>query len=151
MPKVTSRDRPLSVTITFWGVIAFGVWNLGRGLAIWQQRALPQSLEVQPDPFFRLVLAVVWAVCFGGLAVALWQQRPFTRLLIPILFIVYALAELAQFVWLMPSPLNRQAWQLPASIFSTAVLFSSWALNCKAAQTYFHKGETRDENVTRNP
>lgn len=145
MPKVTPRDRPFSVTITLWGVIAFGVWNLGRGVAIWQSRALPQALDVQPDPLFRLVQAVVWAVGFGGLAAALWRQRPFTRRLIPILFIVYALVELAHFVWLMPSPLNRQAWQLPASIYSTAVLFSSWALNNKAAQTYFHKGEARDE------
>ncbi len=149
MQKIGQRARPRSVTITFWGVIVFGVWNLGRGLAIWQQRTMPQVLEIQPDPRIRLVLAAVWVVCFGGLAAALWQKRPFTRLLIPTLFIMYALVELAQYVWVMPSPLNRQAWQLPTSIYGTAVLFSAWALNRKAALIYFHKGEARDENGER--
>ncbi len=144
MHKTVKTARPRSVTITLWGVIAFGVWNLGRGLAIWQERAMPQALEVQPDPRLRLVLAAVWAVCFGGMAAALWWKRPFTRWLIPILFISYALVELAQFAWFMPSPLNQQAWQLPASIYGTAVLFSTWALNRKAAQIYFYKGEARD-------
>lgn len=145
MQKLDARPRPRSVTIALWGVIAFGVWHLARALAIWQQRVLPPDLAIQPDPQTRLLLAAVWTICFGGLAVALWQKRPFTRYLIPILYTLVALVELAQFVWYVPSPLNPQAWQLPTGIYSTAVLFSLWALNSKAAQTYFYKGEARDE------
>ena len=137
MPK-PAVPRPRSVTITLFWVFLFGVWNLGRSVAIWQQ-AFSLDLGTWPDPRLRLLLAAVWAFCFAGVGLLLWQKRPFTRHLIPLLFLLYILVEFSLFACCVQSPLTRQTWPLPALLDISALLFSAWALNRKAAQTYFTK------------
>ena len=137
MPK-PAIPRPLSVTITLWSVFLFGVWNLGRSAAIWQQ-ALPLDLGARPDPRLRLMLAAVWAFCFMAAGLFLWWKWPFTRRLIPLLFLLYTLVEFSLFACCVQPPLTRQTWLLPALLDIGGLLFSAWALNRKTVQIYFTK------------
>lgn len=134
-------SRPRSVTITLWGVIAFGVWNLARALAIWQEQIAALNLEISPDPRWRALLALAWALLFLGMAGALWRKRPFSRRFIPALFVLFTLAELAILQFWRVTPLNPQAWQLPLVIYGLAVLASFWSLNRNPAKIYLEKGE----------
>ncbi len=136
MHTASHISPPRSVTVTLWGVIAFGVWNLARSLAIWQEPVV--GLEVEPDPRWRMAWAAAWGMLFMGMGVMLWQKRPLTRRLVPFVLALYGLLEIALILLLRPQPeLHPQAWQLPALVYATAVCFATWALNCKATQTYF--------------
>lgn len=137
MRAASHISPPRSVTVTLWGVIAFGVWNLARSLAIWQEPVV--GLEVEPDPRWRMAWATAWGILFMGMGVALWRKRPLTRYLLPLFLALYSLLEIACLLLLRAQPeLHPQAWQLPVLIYATAVLFSAWALNRKAALVYFH-------------
>ncbi len=136
MHTASHISPPRSVTVTLWGVIAFGVWNLARSLAIWQEPLA--GLAVTPDPRWRMVWAGAWGILFVGMSVALWRKRPFTRYLLPLVLALYGLLEIAFLLLLRAQPeLHPQAWQLPTLVYATAVLFSAWALNRKAALAYF--------------
>ena len=117
-------NRPRSVTITFWGVIFFGVWNLGRAIAIGQELNLQQTLNIQPDPRLRLAAAGLFAVLFLGLAGNLWWKRPFTIKAIPITIAGYTVYETA-------------VWLLISLFLIGSILFTRWSLQ-RAIQTYFH-------------
>lgn len=130
--------RPRTVTFTVGGVFLLGMWNAGRAVALAQQSQLLRALDAQPDPRARLVVAVVWAFVLWGLAVALSQQRPFTRRAIPILLTIYAGYELLLWhIFSKMTPGQQQQWLLTAFFFLCAILFVSWALNRPAANRYF--------------
>ncbi len=137
MNPAPSTKRPRSVTLTLWGVFLLGVWNLGRALALGQQRSLLQELASRPDPTFRLILALVWGVVFIGLAEALRRKRPFTRRLIPLAIAGYALYEISLILVFAVDALARQTLGLEALLAAGAVGLSYWALNRTAVADYF--------------
>lgn len=131
-----TQTRPPSVTITLWGVILFGVWNLGRAVALNQQMTLAQSLSIQPDPRLRLLGAVLWAASFWGAAVQLWRKRPSTRYLIPLLFLLYAIYNLGLGTCCAQSPIIIPSWSLVVTFYLSATFLSAWALNTTARDSH---------------
>ncbi|MFQ5436241.1 MAG: hypothetical protein ACE5FD_15350 [Anaerolineae bacterium] len=132
------QKRPFPVTLTRWGVFLFGVWNLGRLAALSRDRQLFQALGVQPDPRWRLGLALVWAILFLGLWLALRRRRPFTRTAVPLTFLLYAVIELAFLTLFAQSAPARQSWVVNTLFYIIVILFSRWALNRTAAKPYFN-------------
>lgn len=132
--------RPRTVTFTIGGVFLLGMWNAGRAIALAQQSQLLRTLDAQPDPRVRLVVAMVWAIVLWGLAVALRQKRPFTRRAIPIFLTIYAGYELLLWrIFAEITPGQQQQWLLMALCFLCAILVVWWALNRPAANGYFKK------------
>ncbi|VAW30627.1 hypothetical protein MNBD_CHLOROFLEXI01-2062 [hydrothermal vent metagenome] len=137
MSLLSPPNRPHSVTLTFWSVIFFGTFNLGRAIAIGQQLNLQQTLNIQPDPRFRLAAAGLFGVLFLGLAGKLWWKRPFTIKAIPIAIACYAVYETAVWGLFTQPPRNGSLWLLISLIFISNILFTRWALR-RNAKTYFH-------------
>ena len=121
------------------GVFLFGVWNFGRAAALNQQMALLQELSIQPDPRFLLTMALVWGFLFMGLFITLWQKRPFTRKLIPLLLTAYALYDLGLTGLFAQTDPSRQAIWLKLGFYLAVILISLWALNRTAVHSYFNK------------
>ena len=132
-----TKVRPRSVTFTLWGVFLLGVWNFGRALALGQQMDLLLELTIQPDPRFRLTMALIWGFVFSGLWWMVWRKRPFTRKLLPLILILYAAYELSLTILFAQTPLARQAIWLNLSFYLFLILFSAWALNRTAANNYY--------------
>ncbi len=137
MSLLSAPNRPRSVTLTFWSVIFFGTFNLGRAIAIGQQLNLQQTLNIQPDPRLRLAAAGLFALLFFGLAGGLWWKRPFTIKAIPIAIACYAVYETAVWGLFTQPPRNGSLWLLISLIFISNILFTRWAL-WRNAKTYFH-------------
>lgn len=130
-------NRPRSVTITFWGVIFFGVWNLGRAVALGLELNLQQTLNIQPDPRLRLAAAGLFAILFLGLAGNLWWKRPFTIKAIPLTIVCYTVYETAVWLLFTQPPRNWSLWLLTSLFLIGSILFTRWSLQ-RAIQTYFH-------------
>jgi hypothetical protein len=139
MSVLSAPNRPRSVTLTFWSVIFFGTWNLGRAIAIGQQLNLQQILNIQPDSRLRLGAAVLFGLLFFGLAGKLWWKRPFAIKAIPITITCYTLYE--TIVWLLfaQPPRNWSLWLLTSLILISSIIFTWWALR-RNAKAYFHYG-----------
>ncbi len=128
MDPSSPTGRPRSVTLTLWGVFLLGIWNVGRALALLQQRELLQELAARPDPMVRLLLALAWGCAFFVLAEGLRRKRPLTRPLIPLAIALYALYEISLLVFIAPV---RPPWTILAFDSLLALLgvsFSWWAL-----------------------
>ena len=132
-----TKVRPRSVTFTLWGVFLLGVWNFGRALALSQQMDLFLELAIQPDPRFRLTMALIWGFVFSGLGWIVWRKRPFIRKLLPLILILYAVYELSLTILFAQTPLARQAIWLNLSFYLFLILFTAWALNRTAANNYY--------------
>ncbi|MCP4415525.1 MAG: hypothetical protein GY805_02815 [Chloroflexi bacterium] len=130
-------NRPRSVTITFWGVTFFGMWNHGRAIGIGQQLNLQQTVTLEPDPRLRLGAAVLFGVLFLGLAGKLWWKRPFAIKAIPITITCYTIYETAVWLLFVQPPRNWSLWLLTSLILIGSILFTWWALR-RSAKTYFH-------------
>jgi hypothetical protein len=133
----STKGRPRSVTFTLWGVFLLGVWNFGRALALSQQMDLLLEIAVQPDPRFRLIVALIWGFVFIGFWWFVRQKRPFTRKLLPLILILYAVYELSLTILFAQTPLAKQAISLNLSFYLGLILFITWALNRTAANNYF--------------
>ena len=133
----TKEKRPRPVTITLLGVIFLGAWSAAQAFAMAQQVALLLALNIRPDPRLLLVIAAGWMVLFWGLAIALWRRWPFTRWLIPLLLLLYALYELVLQGLFVRIPISGQSWLLRILLYSVAVLFAIWSLNRSKARSYF--------------
>ena len=129
--------HPRSVTLALWGVFLLGMWNFGRALALSQQMALLRALSIQPDPRFRLIIALIWGFVFVGLYWFLRQKRPFTRKLLPLSLMLYAIYELSLTILFAQTPLAKQAIWLNLSFYLSLILFITWALNRTAANNYY--------------
>lgn len=132
-----SAGRPRSVTLTLWGVYLLGIWNVGRALALFQQRELLQDLVARPDPMFRLLMALAWGCAFFVLAEGLRKKRPFTRHLIPLSIALYALYEISLLAFIAPV---HPPWTILAFDSLLALLgvgIATWALNRTAVAPYF--------------
>jgi hypothetical protein len=136
MPVLSAPNRPRSVTLTFWSVIFFGTFNLGRAIAIGQQLNLQQMVNIQPDPRLRLAAAGLFGVIFFGLAGKLWWKRPFTIKAIPFAIACYTVYETAVWLLFTQPPRNGPLWLLISLFLICNILFTRWALQ-RATQTYF--------------
>ena len=95
------------------------------------------ALTVQPDPRFRLTMALIWGFVFMGLGWMLRRKRPFTRKLLPLVLILYAGYELSLTILFAQTSLAQQAIWLNLSFYLLLILFITWALNRTAANNYF--------------
>jgi hypothetical protein len=129
--------RPRFVTLALLGVFLLGVWNFGRALALSQQMDLLLEIGVQPDPRFRLITALIWGFVFIGLWWLVRQKRPFTRKLLPLILILYAVYELGLTIFFAQTTLAQQTIWLNLSFYLLLILFLMWALNRTAANEYF--------------
>jgi hypothetical protein len=128
MDPSSPTGRPRSVTLTLWGVFLLGIWNVGRALALFQQRELLQELAARPDPMVRLLVALMWGCAFFVLAEGLRRKRPFSRPLIPLAIALYALYEISLLAFIAPV---RPPWPVLAFDSLLALLgvsFAWWAL-----------------------
>lgn len=139
---VTTTVRPRSVTLALWGVFLLGVWNFGRVLALGQQMELLVTLNIQPDPRFRLIMALVWGFVFIGLWWLIRKKRPLSRKLLPLVLILYAVYELGLTLLFAQTTLAQQAIWLNLSFYLFLLLFFTWALNRTAVNDYFNSDIT---------
>ena len=116
---------------------------MGRVVAIVQQSNVLIELNNKIDPRIRLLIALVWALWFGGMMVALRQQRPFTRRTIPITLLLYAVSELSLTISFAQNQPAQSSWLLDGLFYLVLIVFSYWALNRTAVTPYFEK-ESRD-------
>ena len=119
------------------GVMFLGALGAAKAFAIAQQVSLLLSLSLRPDPRLLLVIAAGWMVLFWGSAIALWHRRSFTRWLIPLLLIIYALYELVLQGLFVHIPISGQDWLLRILFYIVAILFALWSLNRSKARAYF--------------
>jgi hypothetical protein len=132
----TRKNRPRTVTITLLGVILLGVWNAARAFALAREAGFLLLLGIRPDPRLLLVIAAAWALLFSGLALAILLKYAFTRWLVPLSILVYALYELLLQAMFVRTPVNEQSWLLRLLLSVAAVIFTLWALNQRSAISY---------------
>lgn len=132
--------RPRSVTITLLGGLLLGGWNVGRAIVLGRQSRLLLTFDIDPDPRLRLIIAVIWALLFWGVAFALWRRRPFTRWAVPLLIFLYTVYEVGLIAFFAQSPLAQLRWPVTAVAYLVVILFTYWALNRSAVITYFDIG-----------
>lgn len=131
--------RPRSVTITLWGVFLLGAWNAARAVTLARKSDLLLELDLVPDPRIRMAAALIWAVLFIVLAVMLRQKRKFVRRATPLSLILYTLMELALLFFFVQAPAAKRSWLPNALFYAGAVLFTYWALNRSASDSYFEE------------
>jgi hypothetical protein len=137
MVRHPPSTRPRSVTYTAYGVFTLGVINGWRAAALWQQQTIVQKYDPTLDPTIRLVVSLVIAVMSVWLAAALWRQKPFTRRTIPVFLLVCILYRILLLAVWVQSPVARQGWVGEVVLYAAAILFTVWALNRRASQSYF--------------
>ena len=86
--------RPFFVTLIMWGVYLLGSWNALRVTSLLHQNNLLKEQAISPNLTLQIVMALVWAVVFVGLAGAIWGKRQFTRYLTPLALFLYGTTEL---------------------------------------------------------
>jgi len=118
---------------------------MGRVVAIIQQSKVLIELNNKIDPRIRLLIALVWALWFGGMMVALRQRRPFTRRAIPISLLLYAVSEVSLTIIFAGSQPAQSSWLLNGLFYLVMVVFSYWALNRTAVTSYFERREAKGE------
>lgn len=129
--------RPFSVTLIKWGVLLLGCWNALRAAALLHQNNLLQEQAVSPNLTVQMVMAVVWAIVFIGLAAAIWRKRPFTRYTTPFVLLLYGTTELA-ILNLYAHPLTQwQNWPSNILFYSIITLFTAWGLNRSRSHHYY--------------
>jgi hypothetical protein len=119
--------------------LLLGGWNAARVVALVQQIGLLLALDAGPDPRLPLAGAVLWALLLWLAAVALWQKRPFSRYVIPILLVLFALYEFSLTALYATAPVDGVVWLRRLLTLAAPVLFTVWALNRTAVTHYFHK------------
>jgi hypothetical protein len=137
MPPSPTSTRPQRVTILLWAVFLYGVWNVGRAVALGRQLSVLAGWGAQPDPRLRLAFALIWIILFWAAAVALWRRRPFTRRAIPLLLLIVTVYELSLNGVFAQSPLARHNLALNAGFYAATILYSVWALGSAATIPYW--------------
>lgn len=137
MSAYLPAKRPLSVTLTLWGVILFGLWNSGRALSLYLQLDVLLNLDIHMDPRIRLGMASVWALLFFWLVWALHAKKTFSRIAIPTALGIFALSDFILHLF-VPTAVAR-AWWLNGLFFAIITLLFYWALNNSRAKIWFAK------------
>ncbi len=79
------------------------------------------------SPQIRLGLALIWAVTWLALFIALWQRRPFVRRTIPAAVFLYTMVQL-WLTWVSTPAVVRAGWPLTAGLGMAATAYCAWAL-----------------------
>ncbi len=98
-------------------------------IALYQQSSYLLSLDIKPDPRLRLIIALIWALLFGGLTIALWLKRPYIRWAIPLALSCYAVYEIMLRAFFVQVPSSRLSWLGQITFYLLIILFAYWALN----------------------
>lgn len=140
--SILPGERPKSVTLVAWGVFLLGMVNGWRAIVLFRQRGLLYDLGVTLDPAYIAAAALVWAVLFVAVAIAIARHRPSGRWLTPAILALYTLYgvvlstigdERATLETLLSSK-----YQLLILLLSIVIIvFVIWALNRKLARDYF--------------
>ncbi|HSM57989.1 MAG TPA: hypothetical protein VK879_17675 [Candidatus Sulfomarinibacteraceae bacterium] len=133
--------RPFFVTITAVGVFLLGTWNGWRTIELAQQSTFLLQLGVRPNPYARLVMALIWSILFLTLAVALWQRRTVARRLLPFSLLLYAIYHLILLALFVQAPAARQGWQATVLLAVAAILWTTWVAYRPAYRTYWRDQE----------
>jgi len=133
MNSMSPPPRPFTARIVQWGILLLALWNLARGVVLWQQSDWLAGLHLSPDPRWRMALAFLWAATFLLLAIALWRRRDWARRFTPFLLAAYGVYELGLILVYAPSPPAT----LPALAYAAFVGFAAWALRRPATRTCF--------------
>ena len=144
MSAHSSLRRPRTVTLVMWGVIFLGVWNAGRALVLFKQRTILLEFHIRPSIWLQIMFAAGFCCLFLICAWGLWQKRPYVQTTIPILITGYALYHLG-IQFLFAQSRSPSAWNLIALFFAVTILFSYWALNRSAAQSWLQTNEEERE------
>jgi len=147
---IPSSSRPRSVTMIAVGVLLLGLVNIYRALILFQQTDLQLGLGVSLDPRVRMVIAVIWSIVLIALAAALWIRKPLTRVLVPVLLLVYAIYRLALVGIFAQSAYARESQVPTIVLYGIAIAITGWALNRRAVRRYFENG-TVDQNLNSRP
>ncbi len=135
------RSRPFGVTLVTWGVFFLGLANSWRAFALYRQGGLLLELGVSLDPRLRLLLALIWALLFFMATAALLKKWAPARAITPMILVGYAVYEVG-LARLFTRPASLPAdWSAIVILYALAILFTSWALNRKAARRYFESEE----------
>ncbi len=131
--------RPLSVTLTLWGVFLFGVWNVSKAVLLFQSRDLLVTHGVQPDPVWLALAALTWAALFWGAAWLLRWKRPLTQFTIPLLLLLYGLyTSIMRFIF-SPLPFAANGGLIITLFFVVVVTFTFLALRRADKRHYFQE------------
>jgi hypothetical protein len=124
-----------------WGVFFLSAWHTLKG--IYQFRQADFVTAFQPTANIHLLagLSSLWAILFLGLALALWQKRPFGQQAAPLLFISFTVYTAVTNFLYNQSPRLGTAELVVITSGIVCTLFIYWTLNRPPAQTYFGKEE----------
>jgi hypothetical protein len=137
MPPTYAARRPAFVTIVLWGVFLFGSWQVGTAVAVRRQIAVFDQFNIAPDPRFQIITALFWALLFVAGWWFLRQRRPWSRHLLPALFLLFALTDVGgRWLWSSAQTDTRRLWYTGLFYFCW-ILFTFWALNRPGTQSYF--------------
>ena len=144
MSAYLPAKRPLTVTLILWGVILFGIWNLGRAVTLYQQLDVLLTLNIILDPRIRLVMACGWMMIFFWLARAVWKKKPYSLIAIPIVLVCYALNDffLQQF-----APIATNLNGLMRSLFFIAIIILIYGMLNRPQTKQYFTTELLDEEV----
>ena len=147
---IPNPSRPRSVTLIAVGVLALGLLNIYRAMILYQQIDLQLALGVNLDPRVRMVFATVWSIVLIVLAAALWLRKPRTRVLVPVLLLVYAIYRLALIGIFAQSTYARESQVATMVLYGIATAITAWTLNRRAVRGYFENGKV-DQNLNSRP
>ena len=132
-----AMKRPFFVTLIMWGVLFLGGWNAMRVAALLHQNNLLQEQAISPSLTFQLVMGIVWAVMFVGLAGAIWGKRPFSRYVTPLALFLYGTTELTILNLYANSLTQWQNWLTNSLFYISITLFTAWGLNRSRSHHYY--------------
>lgn len=135
--KIFDQLRPVSVTITRWGVFTFAMVHLWQAYAIYDQLALQLRFNPSFPPQVRLTISLFWAITWFGLWLLLWQRHPASRWVVLLAIPLYTINHIGLVVLSYSLVAQRGLWGdvLTAGLIA---LFVGWALNRPAVRPYFH-------------
>jgi hypothetical protein len=136
-----SSSRPRSVSLVVLGVFSLGLVNIYRAMGLFRQSDLQLELGVVPDPRLRMIIAIIWAIIFLVLTSILWLKKPLSRILTPVLLVLYAVYRVALVVLFAQSEYSRGTLAIFAPIYTAIILFTIWALNRRGGTAYFGNKE----------
>lgn len=137
MSAYLPTKRPFAVTLVLWGVIVFGIWNVSKAVALALNSELLMTHNMQPDPRFHAIVALVWAVLFLVAAWSLRQARPYTQLGIPLLLLLFGLYTIGIRLFFSPLPYWSGSGGITTLFFGSVVVLSFLALKRAGQKRYF--------------
>ena len=135
--RTPSPNRPRSVTIVAAGVLLLGLVNIYRAAILYRQIDLQLEFGVTLDPRIRMIAAAFWAIVFLVMAALIWSRQPTTKILVPVLLLIYAIYRLGLVAIFAQSTYIRNIQVIYAVLYGIAISISIWALNRPKGKSYF--------------